>query len=1074
MVSTAELPFITKVLIPRRRDYAVRRDRLLGPMLGRVDKKAQMVCAPAGYGKTGLLVEFAAEVDLPLCWYSFSPEDRDPISFLRYCVHSIRAKYREFGATCISLLRSATNVDQHTLTGLFTTSLHNDLPGRLVFVFDDVHWADGKEELEETLSLLIERAPSNVHFLLGSRTRPSLPCLARLAAQDELDSVDLDDLRFSTEETTQLLAHLWHRPVAADEADEVQARTGGWAAAIMLLAKSHGSADGVQSITAADEGALFDYLTREVFEQLPEPLRVFLLRTSIFLEFTVGICDRLLESSDSGRLISDVKTRSLFLEERVGHGVNYKYHDLFREYLERRLQSHDPDEYKNLHLRAATIYSQLGDDDAAVQHFLHGGEQGRAAAIVREVGDILYDQGRWDKLSSWLGRIPQEVVENDPALILQSAQVSLRLGDPSRSLERLNWLVSGPHGDDREVLGKALVAKSTAYRRLGHLDLAVKAAEEGLTVLRGINCRPEHVADAYKQLGDALTSAGEYDRAERNLRAGLALISKENLRLYSLISNDLGVVYLELGDLDQAAMYLDEARVGLSKLGNQGQLAEALTNLALVYYHKGEFDLALDEVGEALRAAQAGNYPRIVATALMHQGMVQRALGAYTDSISSSSRALELARQNLDQRLIAGSMEGLGTAYRKLGQASKAEVLLNQALLEAEDSGQKYIAAFFHISLGKVHCQLGSHSTALEHLRLAEEQLTGLKSLRRVAEAKLFQAAIYYRTNKLKEAVENLTRVADLVSQLGYDGFLLADGDAVLDVIRFGAARRVGGDTYTRLVARLTRGPSLPEEPDRGLVGHGGFARYPVLRAFSFGHPRVMLDTHEVTDAEWQSRKAKELFFFLCYNNRVLTNEDIIDNLWPEASVDLGSGALRISVFRVRQALFSDCILTNDEGYCLNREILIELDTEQLLRHLDQATDPGQSNESRERHLEKAVALYHGSFLNGIYSDWCQVLRTNLESKYHTALINLAACKARKKNFGRAARLLETVVTTDPYNEEAQYQLIQNLLDTGESVAASQELRKYAKLCREELACDLSPRFARCYRRIAMLQPLGA
>ena len=92
-------------------------------------------------------------------------------------------------------------------------------------------------------------------------------------------------------------------------------------------------------------------------------------------------------------------------------------------------------------------------------------------------------------------------------------------------------------------------------------------------------------------------------------------------------------------------------------------------------------------------------------------------------------------------------------------------MLLNEALLEAEDSGQRYIAPVFRISLGKAYCQLGSHSTALEHLKLAEEQLTGLKSPRRVAETKFFQAAIFYRTNKLKEAKEYLTEVTRLVSQ---------------------------------------------------------------------------------------------------------------------------------------------------------------------------------------------------------------------------------------------------------------------------------------------------------------------
>ena len=166
MVTTAELPFITKTFIPRQRELIVRRGRILEPMLARVDKKVQAVCAPAGYGKTALLTQFADETELPICWYSFAPEDHDPVSILRYCVYSIRALYPDFGVSCISLLKSGSNVVLHTLAGLFITELHSNVSGRLVYVFDDVHWINGKADLEEALSLLIERAPTNVHFIV--------------------------------------------------------------------------------------------------------------------------------------------------------------------------------------------------------------------------------------------------------------------------------------------------------------------------------------------------------------------------------------------------------------------------------------------------------------------------------------------------------------------------------------------------------------------------------------------------------------------------------------------------------------------------------------------------------------------------------------------------------------------------------------------------------------------------------------------------------------------------------------------------------------------------------------------
>ncbi len=103
----------------------------------------------------------------------------------------------------------------------------------MVFVFDDIHWIEEAPELREVMSLLIERAPSNVHFLLASRTWPSLSCLPKLAVSDDLCSLDMTDLRFSTEETARLLTNLWKESVSDLVAEEINQRTGGWAAGIV-------------------------------------------------------------------------------------------------------------------------------------------------------------------------------------------------------------------------------------------------------------------------------------------------------------------------------------------------------------------------------------------------------------------------------------------------------------------------------------------------------------------------------------------------------------------------------------------------------------------------------------------------------------------------------------------------------------------------------------------------------------------------------------------------------------------------------------------------------------------------
>jgi two-component SAPR family response regulator len=526
---------------------------------------------------------------------------------------------------------------------------------------------------------------------------------------------------------------------------------------------------------------------------------------------------------------------------------------------------------------------------------------------------------------------------------------------------------------------------------------------------------------------------------------------------------------MELGDLDQAAMYLENSRAGLLKLGSNGPLAETLSNLALVYLHKGEFHLALDDVNQAVTTAQAADYPRVLATSLMNRAIVERALSAYTDSLNSASRALELSRQLLDQRLVAESTDALGNAYRKLGETSKAEVLLKQALLEAEDSGQKYITAIYNISLGKVYWQMDSYHQALDHLSQAETQLTELNSLRRVGEAKLYQAAVFYRTEKFKEVLHCLKEVATLIPEGGFDGFLLADAKELMDVLRFGAAKRVGEETFKRLVARLGANEQAPEETVHR--SPGSCNQYPGLRAVGLGNATVFLDAHEVTDAEWRSQKAKELFFYLLSKGQAVSTEQITESLWPDLSAKLSASTLKTNVYRLRQALFYECILPQGPGYCINPQVSVDFDVNSFLGYLKLTMASGKLIEEREEHLTKAVKLYHGPFLAELYSEWCEELRNDLEMKYHAALMNLASYHTARGDFPQAIELLEKVIATDPYNEEAHYQCIQNWVNSDEPFSALQHLRKYARISMEELGTNLPPRFLECHQRILQLLP---
>ncbi len=96
----------TKLLIPRRRDEIVTRQRLLSILNDLLDLKLIIVAAPAGYGKTSLLIDFATHTEWPISWLSLDPLDQDPFRFISHFIAAIQARFPEFGKNSLSVLNS--------------------------------------------------------------------------------------------------------------------------------------------------------------------------------------------------------------------------------------------------------------------------------------------------------------------------------------------------------------------------------------------------------------------------------------------------------------------------------------------------------------------------------------------------------------------------------------------------------------------------------------------------------------------------------------------------------------------------------------------------------------------------------------------------------------------------------------------------------------------------------------------------------------------------------------------------------------------------------------------------------
>ena len=279
------------VPLPRRRLVTRTRltDRLVtGPG---VRPRLVLVAAPAGFGKTTLLIQWLSAGSARVAWLSLDAGDADVRRFLSHLVAAVNVADPSLGADATALLES----DRTSRAEDVLASLVDDLDtlsGPTVLALDDYHVVDATE-VHEAVTFLLDNLPPQVTLAITTRADPPLP-LARLRARGELLEVRADDLRFTEAEATAFLNEVMGLELEAHHVAALEHRTEGWATGLQLAALSAQRAselDGFVEAFAGSHRFVLDYLVEEVLEGQPEDVRTFLLDTSVLDDLTGPLCD---------------------------------------------------------------------------------------------------------------------------------------------------------------------------------------------------------------------------------------------------------------------------------------------------------------------------------------------------------------------------------------------------------------------------------------------------------------------------------------------------------------------------------------------------------------------------------------------------------------------------------------------------------------------------------------------------------------------------------------------------------------------------------------------------------------
>ena len=445
----------TKFIIPPVSAEHLPRPHLIQWMEKNSDRRLILLSAPPGYGKTSLLSAVLVASPLPVAWFQLDPGDSDPTVFLTHLTEAFRRAPEvspALGQATLTLLdspdavlepRGSSGVGTGSAWRRIATVLVNELgetlKGPYILVLEDYHYIVNPE-VHQLLDFLLENAPSELRFILSTRSDPPIS-LARLRARGLLAELRAADLRFRDEEVSALIT----RDVpglSSQSLTLLTEKTEGWAAALQILRSSlsgrdpQSAGETIASLNGSNR-FVFDYLAGEVFRSLPEPKQTFLLRTAILSQMDAAACAAVAGTAgkaDAQSTLDELEGQNLFLSSLDPQRRWFRYHTLFHEFLLSTLHRKHPEQIAELEKKAGAYYEQHGEPEAAFRHYIAVPDQMAAARVALTFASDYAERGRSDALHRVLSTLSIETLRAHPELLLQDGNAHRHLGDAANAI----------------------------------------------------------------------------------------------------------------------------------------------------------------------------------------------------------------------------------------------------------------------------------------------------------------------------------------------------------------------------------------------------------------------------------------------------------------------------------------------------------------------------------------------------------------------------------------------------------------------------------------------------------------
>jgi len=637
------------------------------------------VTAPAGYGKSTFLAQWARAEVRRVAWVSLDRFDDDP-AVLLVSLASAYGRANPGRADLVADMRGLGLSVLGRAAPLLASALRTS-PVPFVLMLDDLHELQSSA-CHDVLGVVISGIPPGSQLAAASRAEQ--PHLPRLRASGEVLEFGAGDLALDVFGARQIFARAKVR-LTPEHAAAVTERTEGWPAGLYLAALIIKDSRGHERAVTGDDRYVADYLYGEALLRQPEDVQGFLRRTAVLDQLSGPLCDAVLESSDAAEQLRRLEAASLFVIPLDRHRQWYRYHSLFREFLLGELRCSEPEFMMTLHRRAADWYEAHGSPKLALEHLLNTTDRDRSVRLATALALPTYHAGQMATVQRWYRAIGDADIERYPPLAVLRCWEAVLTGDAAGAerwaavLDASSFEGAPPDGSASFESGRAMVraAMCASGPEPMMADAAFAFAQEPAW--------SSWRAEALWILGEAHLLAGHLDEARAVLaEASAAATTTGNADTIIICESELAMLAMDRGQWPEAAARLERALATIDEYRMHDYVAclLAFAEAARLAVHRGDLTEAHRQLTRAMRSRPSATYVfPFVAVRLRLQ------LAKLYLSIAEVVAARQLLRETddiLTHRPALGILTGEVEEFRHVLASSAAEVTGRAPLTPAE------------------------------------------------------------------------------------------------------------------------------------------------------------------------------------------------------------------------------------------------------------------------------------------------------------------------------------------------------------------------------------------------------